>query len=69
MNWILISCPDLGRNFGMIQNVGKVSSMYPNPLGSSLIKEYDMEAFKNECIVKHKLTCFYWSQSEYCIEY
>jgi len=43
----------------MIQNVGKVSSMYHNPLGSSLIKEYDMEAFKNECIVKHKLTCFY----------
>ena len=43
----------------MIQNVAKVSSMYPNPLGSSLIKEYDLEAFKNERIMKHKLTCFY----------
>jgi len=43
----------------MIQNVAKVSSMYPNPLGSSLIKEYDHEAFKNERIMKHKLTCFY----------
>ena len=59
MNWILILCPDLGRNFGMIQNVGKVSSMYPNPLGSSSNKEYNLGPLKwvyHELQIEMKLT-------------
>ncbi len=71
MNWILISCPDLGSNFGMIQNVGKVSSMYPNPLGSSSNKEYNLGAFKMSVSWTtnwseiDKFTCLFWSRSEY----
>jgi hypothetical protein len=51
-----ISFPDLGHDFGLIQNVAKVCRMLTNLLGSSWSNSFTLEvALGNVLVLKSKL--------------